>query len=132
MESRTTADPPPPRWFSRISYVVPPALKSGGTRPPPIDAHEPMSDCQCGLLQVGALQAATERDQRELRYAGVLSPVAGRTRTDEVPDGLEELVRQRNHRCVSASVRHQRQLHGPVRTHTLPATYLQGSDQSRR
>lgn len=83
------------------------------------------------FFQTAILEIAAKHHQQELQHSGVLQAVAGPGRRNQVPDGAEGPVRQGHRRPVSTTLRHQGLLHCPVRTHTHPASHLQGGRLSR-
>jgi hypothetical protein len=83
-------------------------------------------------LKVAIIEDASQHHQQELRHFGFLQALAGSRRRHQVPNGPEGSVRQRRGRRLSSLVRHQRMLHGPIRTHHHATSDLQRSGFARR
>ncbi len=83
------------------------------------------------VWQVGEIETVVECHQSEFWNAGLLPSLVGSTGPNQVLDGAERPVRQRDRGSLSTSLRYKGLLHGPVGAHHPPATDMQRSHQPR-
>ena len=82
------------------------------------------------LLQVSKIEATVECHQSEFWHTCILSSLAWSTRPNQVLDGAEGPLRQRDRGSLSTTLRYKGLLHSSVGAHHSPATDMQRSHQS--